>query len=110
MDLVSSSPSNVTGPDVSTRSPLGTQRAEYLQAPAKADPPIKAPSTTPSPASATKVVQYAERIKLRLAAKKTSAANEALRDAQWDTIDLSDDEEWDKVTADEGAEWEVLEG
>lgn len=108
-NLLSSFCNNAAGLDVSSRSPLGTQQADYLQAPAKTDPaPMVSPVTTP-PTPATKAAQHAESIKLRLAEKKVNTANEALRDAQWDTIDPSEDEEWDKVPSDEGAEWDVLE-
>lgn len=73
----------------------------------KADTAAKAASA----AAKTKAEQTKGRLRLCDAAKKILAAQEqAEEDAQWDNVDLSDDEGWDKVAEDEAAEkWEVLE-
>lgn len=105
-NLVAPSPHIVPSSDASAKAPFWYSYADCVQALAKADSTAKVPSSS----AKTKAVQNAERLKLRLAAKKIVAAKkQAKEDVQWDIIDLSDDEEWDKVAVDEGAEWDMLE-
>ncbi|KAF3037776.1 hypothetical protein E8E12_002932 [Didymella heteroderae] len=97
-------------PDISTSpaSPVAFshRRASGHDGLAEADSAAK----VPSPAHKKNAELYTERSKLRSAARKLVAAErQAEENAQWDDVDLSDDEEWDKVAADEGDGWELLE-
>ncbi|KAL1651835.1 hypothetical protein SLS61_005206 [Didymella pomorum] len=107
VDLVKTSPPRVPSSDARAKSPASYSRADCVQALGKADTAAKAASA----AAKTKAEQTKGRLRLCDAAKKILAAQEqAEEDAQWDNVDLSDDEGWDKVAEDEAAEkWEVLE-
>ena len=107
VNLVKISPPSVPSSDARAKSPASYSRADCVQALGKAGTAAK----VASPAPKTKAELYKERTRLRNAARKILAAQEqAEEDAQWDNIDLSDDEGWDKVAEDEAAEkWEVLE-
>lgn len=106
VDFVTSSPNSFPSSDARAKSPFWYSYADCVQALGVAGPASNASSPSPKPEG----VQNTERTRLRLAAKKILAAQkQAEEDAQWDNIDLSDDEGWDKVAHGEDAECEVLE-